>query len=432
MRSSGVNHFSVGPRLKIIFVLLIALILGGNGLLVWQFHIARLENNSLSGLSQQLVAVLRLQQGLLSFHQRLDELARSKDGDRLVTEAEPLRINLVERTELTRDVLSHLSSEALVDPAFLPTLESIEVTLPSQLEAITDLATSGDWETVNLRLDNELKPVETLTSSLVENIDRELNKELPKADANTKKVQDRILVLVPITAIATFFVAALFGWSIARQMIELRFDERLAERTRLARDLHDTFIQTIQGSKLVADDALDASDDPARMRRAMVQLSGWLGQAMQEGRAALDSLRTSTTEANDLAQGLQRATKEGLVPGSMGVGFSVIGVPKEMHPIVRDEVFQIGNEAIRNASVHSKATRLDVELNYGQDLILRVIDNGIGIDSAITQCGKEGHFGLQGMQERAARIGGKLSILTSAKSGTEIRLTVSGGVIFRK
>src|ERR1700687_5982484 len=97
MRSSGVNHFSVGPRLKIIFVLLIALIFGGNGLLVWQFHIARLENNSLSGLSQRLVASVRLEQRLLSFHQRRDEPARSKDGARLVTEAEPLRRNLVTR-----------------------------------------------------------------------------------------------------------------------------------------------------------------------------------------------------------------------------------------------------------------------------------------------------------------------------------------------
>src|SRR5207245_180403 len=76
--------------------------------------------------------------------------------------------------------------------------------------------------------------------------------------------------------------------------IGARFDERLAERTRMARDLHDTFLQTIQGSKLVADDALEPSTDPIRMRRAMEQLSVWLANAMQEGRAALNSLRTST------------------------------------------------------------------------------------------------------------------------------------------
>jgi signal transduction histidine kinase len=98
--------------------------------------------------------------------------------------------------------------------------------------------------------------------------------------------------------------------------IGVRFDERLAERTRMARDLHDTFLQTIQGSKLVANDALDEPGDSVRMRRAMEKLSEWLGQATQEGRAALNSLRTSTAETDDLAQALQRATE----PDVIGLG----------------------------------------------------------------------------------------------------------------
>ena len=96
--------------------------------------------------------------------------------------------------------------------------------------------------------------------------------------------------------------------------MSVRFDERLAERTRLARELHDTFLQTIQGSKMVADDALEQSTDSVRMRRAMERLSEWLGQAMHEGRTALNSLRTSTTQGNDLAEALQRATAESLIP----------------------------------------------------------------------------------------------------------------------
>lgn len=91
--------------------------------------------------------------------------------------------------------------------------------------------------------------------------------------------------------------------------ISARFDERLAERTRLARELHDTFLQTIQGSKMVADDALEQSADTVRLHRAMEKLSIWLGQAVNEGRAALNSLRTSTTEKNDLAAAFHRATE---------------------------------------------------------------------------------------------------------------------------
>ena len=86
--------------------------------------------------------------------------------------------------------------------------------------------------------------------------------------------------------------------------IGARFDERLAERTRMARDLHDTCLQTIQGSKLVADDALELSTDPIRMRQAMERLSVWLATAMQEGQAALNSLSTVTTQTNDLAEAL--------------------------------------------------------------------------------------------------------------------------------
>ena len=183
---------------------------------------------------------------------------------------------------------------------------------------------------------------------------------------------------------------------------------------------------------MVADDALHEPSDPARMRRALNQLSVWLGQATQEGRLALNSLRTSTTERNDLAGAFRRATTNGLVPDSIEVAFSVVGDPTEMHPIVRDEVYRIGYEAIRNAYAHSRASRLEVELRYAQDLAVRVSDNGIGIDPDVANKGKAGHFGLQGMRERAARIAGKLTVVSSASTGTEIKLVVPGGIIYRK
>jgi signal transduction histidine kinase len=99
-----------------------------------------------------------------------------------------------------------------------------------------------------------------------------------------------------------------------------------------------------------------------------------------------------------------------------------------MHPIVRDEVYRIGYEAIRNAEMHSKGTRLKVELKYTQDLAVRISDNGCGIDSSAI---KDGHFGLVGMRERAERIGGKLTLVSSPVSGTEITLVVPGRLIFR-
>jgi signal transduction histidine kinase/ligand-binding sensor domain-containing protein len=235
-----------------------------------------------------------------------------------------------------------------------------------------------------------------------------------------------------------FVVAMLLLWAIYRLRLrriagtmKARFDERLAERTRIARDLHDTFLQTIQGSKLVADDALSPTTDLSHMRQAMEKLSAWLGRATEEGRAALHSLRTSMTEGNDLADAFRRALEECRIHGSMEVSLQVSGQIREMHPIVRDEVYRIGYEAIRNASVHSRATQLRVVLSYAQDLSLRISDNGAGIDPDIVLRGKQGHFGLQNMRERAERIMGKFIVESSAGSGTIIILTVPGGIIYR-
>jgi signal transduction histidine kinase/ligand-binding sensor domain-containing protein len=239
----------------------------------------------------------------------------------------------------------------------------------------------------------------------------------------------RILLLITLLFIGWLFYR-LHVRRIAHDL-SVRFDERLAERTRLARELHDTFLQTIQGSKLVADDALEQNGDPARLRRAMEQLSVWLGQAVTEGRAALSSLRTSTKERNDLAASLQRATDTCALQGSMTPTFSAVGEARDLHPIVRDEIYRIGYEAIHNACRHSEASRLDVELRYDHDLVVCVKDNGKGIDAQVAAEGKDEHFGLRGMRERAARIGAEFTLTTSADSGTEITLVVPGNVAFK-
>jgi signal transduction histidine kinase/ligand-binding sensor domain-containing protein len=212
--------------------------------------------------------------------------------------------------------------------------------------------------------------------------------------------------------------------------IGVRFDERLSERTRMARELHDTFLQTIQGSKLVVDDGLEEPLDLEKMHRALGQVSGWLEQAIAEGRAALNSLRSSTTLKNELGPALRRAAESGVVPDGMTVSVSVIGDARELHPIVRDELYRIAHEAIQNAKAHSHGSFLGIDLAYGNDLVLHVRDNGVGIDPGHAISGREGHHGLQGMRERAARIQGRLTILSSADAGTDISVIVPGSASF--
>ncbi|HEX5888938.1 MAG TPA: two-component regulator propeller domain-containing protein, partial [Pyrinomonadaceae bacterium] len=239
-----------------------------------------------------------------------------------------------------------------------------------------------------------------------------------------------VAAMVALGMLLMFLIYRLRVAQISR-VLSARFDERLAERTRVARELHDTFLQTVQGSKMVADHALKNSADHTRLVRAMEQLSTWLAQATEEGRAALQSLRASTTERNDLAEAFRRAIDECRGATSAEISFAVNGQSKEMHPVVRDEIYRIGYEAIRNACAHSGGNRVEITLEYAHDLTLRVSDNGAGIEPDIAAQGKDGHFGLRGMRERAERIGSKFTLVSSSASGTLITLVVPGRVAFR-
>jgi signal transduction histidine kinase len=214
--------------------------------------------------------------------------------------------------------------------------------------------------------------------------------------------------------------------------MNVRFDERMAERNRLAGELHDTILQTVQAAKMIADNAhLEYSTNPVRMREAMNSVSEWLSQATTEARAALNSLRESTSHRNDLAEALQRAAEASQAMSSMKFVLSVDGTGRDLHPIVRDEIYRIGCEAIRNAVRHSGATELHADLVYGNDLVLRISDNGCGIPADLTTEGLPGHFGIPGMHERASRIHGTLRLQGRITAGTEVELHVPGNIVYR-
>ena len=207
------------------------------------------------------------------------------------------------------------------------------------------------------------------------------------------------------------------------------FDERLEERTRLARDLHDTLLQTIQGSKMLADDAIETADDLRTARATLGRLSGWLGRATAEGRAVLESLRQSISETNDLAAAFRRTFEDYGVRNGITLHLSVMGKSRELHPIARDEVYSIGDEAIRNACIHSGGSSLWVELCYDQNLRVSVRDDGCGMGADTVRDGRPGHYGLAGLRERAQRIGARL-VISSSQDGTEIVLRVPGRAIY--
>ncbi|MGD0490550.1 MAG: ATP-binding protein [Steroidobacteraceae bacterium] len=217
---------------------------------------------------------------------------------------------------------------------------------------------------------------------------------------------------------------------LARQY-SLRLEERVSERTRIARELHDTLLQSFQGLLLRFQTAYALFDTrPADAKEVLGGSIDQTAQAITEGREAVQGLRASTVESNDLAQaittlGEQLAAEAGSA-ASVGLQVEVEGTPRNLHPIVRDEIYRIASEALHNAFRHAKAHQIEVEFRYDErQLRLRVRDDGKGIDATfLTAEGRTGHFGLPGMRERAKLIGGKLTVWTAAESGTEIELIV--------
>ena len=213
------------------------------------------------------------------------------------------------------------------------------------------------------------------------------------------------------------------------QAFNARLDERVAERTRIARELHDTLLQNFQGLLLRFQTVLALCETrPADAKEVLRSSIDQTAQAITEGREAVQGLRASTVESNDLAQaittlGEQLAAETG---NAAGLHVEVQGTPRNLHPIVRDEIYRIASEALRNAFRHAEAQQIEVEFRYdARQLRLRIRDDGKGIDPAfLTAQGHTGHFGLHGMRERAKVVGGKLTVWTAAESGAEIELIV--------
>jgi two-component system, LuxR family, sensor kinase FixL len=224
IRPTGAD-LAVGPWLTVTFALLVTLILGGNGLLIWQFHLAREQADRLSDVSQQMMSALRLQAGVLLFHQRLSELVQAKDARILITQSQLSQAALFEQIQQTRKALTRSSPGTHIDPLLLPALEAIELSVSTHVQALDALADSGDWDAVQFRVADR-QPIEVKAAELVKSVDQEFTAELSRSESKMKTVQSRILILVPASAISTFFIAMVFAWTIVRRIVALRLEER--------------------------------------------------------------------------------------------------------------------------------------------------------------------------------------------------------------
>jgi len=216
-----------------------------------------------------------------------------------------------------------------------------------------------------------------------------------------------------------------------QRQFETTLEARVAERTRIARDLHDTLLQRFHGLLLELQAASNLLPGrPRESQQLITRAVDHVADAIAESRDTVQALRTSVVESNNLPEALRELAADLAKETGHRASAHVLvhGAPLLLHPIVRDETFRIAAEALRNAFVHADATRIDVELHYDpQQLSVLVRDDGKGIAPDVLNRGeKQGHFGLGGMQERAAVAGGKLEIRSAAEGGTEIEFSAPG------
>ncbi|MBV8857555.1 MAG: hypothetical protein JOZ02_11540 [Acidobacteria bacterium] len=217
----------------------------------------------------------------------------------------------------------------------------------------------------------------------------------------------------------------------------MTLEARVSERTRIARELHDTLLQSFQGLLLRFKSASNIL--PERPVEAKQRLDSALDQAAEavaEGRDAVQGLRSSATETNDLTNGItafaEQLTGDASAPDPPAVDVEVEGAPRHLNPVVRDEAYRIAGEALRNAFRHAQARRIRVEIGYEKrQFRLRVRDDGKGLDEETVRRQPAGHFGLHGMRERAESVGGRLEVRSRLDSGTEVELSIPGAIAYR-
>jgi len=457
--------------------------IAGDAVSIWQLRQLEARTTLLKTADKASSAIVRLHLDVNSFTGRVAVLTRGHDARQFANEAVLLRQAFLRHLQDAEQVLN--SSPEIAQDAFTSgTLKTLQATLPSQVDSEIELANAGDWPAIQLRLTGQIQDLSDLSSSLVQEVEERVFQQRVRSDEETEQVRHRLFIVVPVAWLLTLLVAAALGWYITRSItvplseltigadalargdfrhevkvggddeltalgkafnnaarkldhqFEMTLEARVGERTRIARELHDTLLQSFHGLllgfqtvfQLLPERALDAKQ---RLGITIEQAA----KAITEGRDAVQGLRDSVTEGNDLALAISILGEELALQSNNSLPafrVAVEGESRNLHPILRDETYKIAAEALRNAFRHSQARQIEVELRYDNEQFrLRVRDDGKGVDQAIISGeGSKGHFGLPGMRERATLIGGKLVVWSEIDAGTEVELRVPAGTAY--
>jgi ligand-binding sensor domain-containing protein/signal transduction histidine kinase len=207
---------------------------------------------------------------------------------------------------------------------------------------------------------------------------------------------------------------------ISRQMRE-RFVLVLAERTRVAREIHDTLLQGFTGISLKLDAIAHQLPDESKAKQQLESVLEQSDQALTEARRAVWDMRSPLVESHGLANALASSAQHIIEGTPAQLQFAVEGTVRDLPPAIEDNLLRICQEAVTNSIRHGSAKQVKVVLNYERRQVqLHIEDDGCGFDPSKVQAAKNGHFGLVGMQERAKKLGGKLTLNSRVDAGTQV------------
>jgi signal transduction histidine kinase/ligand-binding sensor domain-containing protein len=211
----------------------------------------------------------------------------------------------------------------------------------------------------------------------------------------------------------------------------LRLEGRVAERTRIARELHDTLLQGFQGITLRIQGVSKNMPVEDPLRKKMDEVLDRADEVLREARQGVRNLRRRTTHENELSNRLAKRGEELSQGNTARFTLVIVGNPKVLESTVQDEAYRIVGEALTNAFQHASASTIEIEVTYDSSALrIRVRDDGVGIDKAVLTNGQPGHWGLTGMRERAQAIRAELNIWSRESAGTEVELVIPASIAY--
>jgi signal transduction histidine kinase/ligand-binding sensor domain-containing protein len=245
-------------------------------------------------------------------------------------------------------------------------------------------------------------------------------------------VQSRTFLLLCLLA-AGLLLWGLYAMRVRQLAVRMksRLDERLRERERIARELHDTLLQGVQGLILQFQSVADEFPREKRTHEELAKALDRADEIVAEGRDRVRALR-STEHSGALSDTIADGADRLLARSKLDIAIATEGTPRDLRPLVADEIIRVADEALFNIDRHAQATSVEIHILYARSgLTIRIADNGVGIPEDILAAGgREGHFGLLGMRERAHRIGAELAVRNLPGKGAEVALTIPARVAF--